>query len=236
MGTYFNEWLEQEKKWMSDYRRRAVGMMTKKVLPATVIILAVLFGLMGFMGGSTEEAIMMAVSGVVVGLFITGVILLLMLPGLRSGRMEKGIRKAVKQIGMDEREKEELAREMLEAAREAGSHMDFQMTGPGSNGTPASVLVSPHYVYMRGGQPLVNLVRLADCEEIRRDEEQKTMTQSNGRRRTIYRFTLYTIGFYLKGITQTGAKGERLYGAAMGFFSRQLRDEAYELIRRRSHG
>ena len=118
MGTYFNEWLEQEKKWMSDYRRRAVGMMTKKVLPATVIILAVLFGLMGFMGGSTEEAIMMAVSGVVVGLFITGVILLLMLPGLRSGRMEKGIRKAVKQIGMDEREKEELAREMLEAARE----------------------------------------------------------------------------------------------------------------------
>ncbi|MCI8565359.1 MAG: hypothetical protein HFI39_03430 [Lachnospiraceae bacterium] len=235
MGTYYMEWLEQEKKWMSDYRRRSLRMMTMKVLPATAIILGVLFGLMGFLGGTAEEAIMMAVSGVILGLFITGVIVLCMLPGLRAGRMEKGIRKAIKQIGMDEREQEELAREMLKAARDAGSHMDFQMTGPGSNGTPASVLVSPRFAYMRGGTPLVNLVRLSDCEEICRDEEQKTMTQSNGRRRTIYRFTLYTIGFYLKGITETSAKGERLYGAAMGFFSQQLRDEAYEMIVRRKH-
>ena len=131
---------------------------------------------------------------------------------------------------MDEREAEELGREMLEAFRDAAGHMDFEMTGPGSKGTPASVAVSPHYAYMRGGMPLVNLVRLADCEEICRDEEQKTMTQSNGRRRTIYRFTLYTIGFYLRGVTETDGRGNRLYGAAMGFFSRQLRDQAYEMI------
>ena len=69
MGTYYMEWLEQEKKWMSDYRRRSLRMMTMKVLPATAIILGVLFGLMGFLGGTAEEAIMMAVSGVILGLF-----------------------------------------------------------------------------------------------------------------------------------------------------------------------
>ena len=39
-----------------------------------------------------------------------------MLPGLRSGRMEKGIRKAVKSWDMSEDEWEELGREMLEGA------------------------------------------------------------------------------------------------------------------------
>lgn len=232
MGTYFSEWIVQERKWMSNYRRRAVRMMTFKVLPLTALLLGLLFGAMGFMSGGAEEVVLMAVCGVCLGIFITGVILLFMLPGLRSGRMEKGIRKMVKHWNMDERETEELGKEMLEASRDASGHMDFEMAGPGSKSTPASVLVSPHYAYMRGGTPLVNLVRLADCEEICRDEEQKTMTQSNGRSRTIYRFTLYSIGFYVKGVTETDGKGNRLYGAAMGFFSRGLRDQAYEMIMR----
>ena len=233
MGTYFNEWIEQEKKWMSEYRRRSIRQMTLKVLPATAVILGVLFGLIGFLNGTPEEGLLMAVSGVILGIFITGVILLFMLPGLRSGRMEKGIRKAVKAWDMSESEREELGREMLEASGDADGHMDFVMSGPGSKGTPAGVTVSPHYTYMRGGYPLINLVRLSDCEGLRPDEEQKTMTQSNGRRRTIYRFTLYTIGFYVKGVTETDKGGKRLYGAAMGFFSRALRDQAYEMILRR---
>ena len=230
MDTYFEQWLQQEKKWMADYRNLILKRMVKKTLPATAVILGLLMGAMGFVGGGDmQEALLMAASGVFAGAFITLLIVLFMLPGLRTGRMEKGIRKNIKEHSLTKEETEQLGREMLAAAKDPRCHLDFVMSGPGSSDTPASFMASEHYAYLRGGYPLVNLVRLSDCGQIRQDEERKTMTQNNGRTRRIYHYTLYTIAFFFH--SHTGSDDD-LADAAMGFFSRNVRDEAYAMLMR----
>lgn len=233
MGTQYEQWVKQERKWMSDYRKLILKRMVKKILPMTAIGLGVFFLFMGLIGGSpVSELIMMALSGLFVGVFITGVVILLMLPGLRSGRMDKGIQKTVRRYSMDTAEMEQLGREMLEAAKESGGHMDFLMSGPGSSDTPASILVSEHFIYMRGGSPLVNIVRRKDCTKICTGEEVKNMSRATGQTRRYYRFTLYTIDFFLRDREARGITDESLPDAAFGFFSRNLRDDAFTLVKR----
>ena len=216
MGTQYEQWVKQERRWMSDYRKLILKRMVKKILPMTAIGLGVFFLFMGLISGNpVSELVMMALSGLFLGAFMTGIVILLMLPGLRSGRMDKGIQKIVKRYSMDIAEKELLGREMMEAAREAGGHMDFLMSGPGSSDTPASILVSEHFIYMRGGSPLVNIVRRGDCTKICTGEEVKNMSRATGQTREA------------RGITD-----DSLPDAAFGFFSRNLRDDAFALVKR----
>ncbi len=233
MGTQYEQWVKQERRWMSDYRKLILKRMVKKILPMTAIGLGVFFLFMGLISGNpVSELVMMALSGLFLGAFMTGIVILLMLPGLRSGRMDKGIQKIVKRYSMDIAEKELLGREMMEAAREAGGHMDFLMSGPGSSDTLASILVSEHFIYMRGGSPLVNIVRRGDCTKICTGEEVKNMSRATGQTRRYYRFTLYTIDFFLRDREARGITDDSLPDAAFGFFSRNLRDDAFALVKR----
>lgn len=233
MESNYEKWLQQEKGWMGMYRSKALKKVVFMVLPLTAIILGLVFGGMTLLnGGPTQEAVEMFAGGLIFGVFIIGCYILMLLPGLSGGRMTRGINKAVKSMKLSETDKEQLGREMLEASGKAESQMDFEMAGPKSNHTPASVIVTEHYAYMRGGSPLVQLVRFSDVERIEVREESRSATQRGAKIKTTYHYTLHCIGFYYRNRTELGTAGSELPDQAMGFFSAEIRDKAYQMMQK----
>lgn len=233
MNTSLERWIQQENKWMADYRDRVLKRAARKVMLPAALILALVMAGLNLMGGVSLTGILMAaVTGAVVGVIVGLMFLLTMLPGLRAGRMGDGIRKQIEALGMDVTEQEHMACELLEASGQEKNRMDFVMTGPGADNTPASVIVSQNYAYMRGGSPLVQIIRFSDVRDIRPDEKMQDPAQNGGGSKSHY-YTLYTIEFYYRiGAVPAGAD-ENQPGAVMGFFSREQRNEALELIRRK---
>lgn len=235
MGTSYEKWLQQEKDWMGAYRKKTLKKTQTLVLPLTAIILGVVFGGMALVNGSPIiEAVEMFATGFIFGIFIICCYILILSSGLSGGRMVKGINQGVKFLKLNDAQKEQLGKEMLEAAGKPESQLDFEMVGPKSNHTPASVIVTENYAYMRGGSPLVNLVRLADIEHIETREESHTTTQSGAKMKTTYRFTLHCIGFYYRDRAALGTEGSELPDQAMGFFDEGIRDKAYAMMQKNS--
>lgn len=233
MEDSYAKWVQQEKRWMGKYRNKMLKRVVFVVLPFTAITLGLLFGGMSLLNGSpVQEAAEMFAAGLLFGAFIIGCYVLILLSGLGGGRMARGLNKAVKSMDLSESDKEQLGREMLDAAGKPDRQMDFEMVGPKSNHTPASVIVTEHYAYMRGGSPLVNLVRLADVERMGTSEESRTATQSGAKVKTIYQFTIHCIGFYHRNRAERGLADSELPDQAMGFFSEEIRDRAYQMIRK----
>lgn len=233
METSYEKWVQQEKGWMGTYRKKVLKKVVFLSLPLAAISLGVLFaGMNLFTGGSTQEAIEGFTGGAIFGIFIIGCYILILLPGLSGGRMAKGIGKAVKMIKLSEAEKEQLGKEMLEVSGKADSRLDFEMVGPKTNHTPASVIVTEHYAYMRGGSPLVNLVRFSDVERIETSEESHTATQRGSQVKTVYHYTLHCIGFYYRNRAERGTAGSELPDQAMGFFDEGIRDRAYQMMQK----
>lgn len=237
MESNYEKWLQQEKHWMGTYRKKILKKVVLMVLPLTAIILGVLCGGMTLLnGGPVQEAVEVFAGGVIFGIFIIGCYILILLPGLSGGRMTRGIGKAVKSMELSDAEKELLGREMLEVSGKPDSQLDFEMVGPKTNHTPASVIVTEHYAYMRGGSPLVNLVRFSDVEHVETREESHTATQRGSQVKTIYHYTLHCIGFYYRNRAERGTAGSELPDQAMGFFDERIRDRAYQMMKEKSGG
>lgn len=234
METNYAKWVQQEKQWMGIYRKKVLKKVVCVVLPLTAVIMGILFGGMTLINGDPlQEAAEVFAGGMILGIFIICCYILILLPGLSGGRMSGGINKAVKSMNLNDAEKEQLGREMLDAAGKADLQMDFEMVGPKTNHTPASVIVTENYAYMRGGSPLVNLVRFADVEHIESSEESHTATQRGAQTKTTYHFTLHCIGFYFRNRVERGTADSDLPDQAMGFFSEEIRDKAYQMIQKK---
>lgn len=233
MESNYEKWLQQEKRWMGIYRKKVLKKTLLVTLPLTAIILGVLFGGMTLLNGAPmQEAIEVFTGGVFLGIFFVGCFALCLLPGTSGGRMTRGINKAVKSMNLGDAEKEQLGKEMLEVSGKADSQLDFEMAGPKTNHTPASILVTEHFAYMRGGSPLINLVRFSDVEHIETREESHTATQRGAKVKTTYHFTLHCIGFYYRNRVERGTADSELPDQAMGFFSAEIRDKAYQMIQK----
>ncbi len=230
------EWMQVEKRWMTRYRWKLLKTTVCVVLPLTALLLG---GLMAatsaIYDGFTPETAGLFATGAGVGAFLVGMYILCLLPGLSAGRLKRGLHKAVKKLGLTKAETEQLASELLASASDPAAHIDFAMSGPNSNNTPASFYTTPHYAYLRGGYPLVNLVRLADTGPgmtgIRAEQEQKTAAVARAKSRSICHFTLYTICFYNAQRVSGGFSADTPADAAMGFFSQELRDKALAMLR-----
>lgn len=232
MGTNYEKWVQQEKGWMGTYRKKILKKVVFMIMPLTAIILGLILGGVTLLNGDpVQEAAEAFAGGLIFGVFIIGCYILMLLPGLSGGRMSGGINKAVKALKLSEADKEQLGREMLEAAGRADSQMDFEMVGPKTNHTPASVIVTEHYAYMRGGSPLVNLVRFSDVEHIEVREESRSATQRGAKVKTTYQYTLHCIGFYYRNREELGTAGSELPDKAMGFFEAGIRDKAYQMMK-----
>ena len=229
MDTY-QKWLQSEKEWINTYckkiRRQALCITTPLVLAG----LAILFGVMTVLGGgSTEDLLYGAFGGFMMGMFVCGIYLLVLLPGLSPGRYVKKIEKSIRALSFSETEKEQLAQEMLEAGEK--HKISYTITGPGSKGTPGRFVLTPHYAFLEGSSPYSILVRLSDIAWISRGEEQKTATTHQAKSRTIYNFTLHTIGFYRKERLQKSSVDTKLPDEAFGFFDIQIREQVMDLLK-----
>ena len=197
-----------------------------KVIPATLIGLCVLFGIMTYVDeGNAGIGI---VGGLVFGLIVSAFYLLILIPALSPGRYVRKIKSTVKQLHMDDKEKEQLAHEMLETDVSTWRCLPYVMSGHGSKQTPARFRITPHYALLEGSYPYAILVRLSDIAEVLPAEERKTHTIHGAQMNRYETFTLYTISFYEKA----RVSDDQLPEQAMGFFDQDIRDKVFQLILR----
>lgn len=235
--TSFAEWMKLEKCWMASYRRKMLKTTVFVTLPLTALVLGGLTAAASLMyDGFSQETLGLFLTGAGAGAFLVGLFILCLLPGLSAGRLRRGLRRAAKRMALTETETEQMAAELLAAAADPAAHFDFVFSGPNSKNTPASFYATPHYAYLRGGYPLVNLVRLSDMEAFRPEQEYKTATTVRAKSGTITGFTLYTICFYSRERVSAGLSADTPADAAMGFFSEELRDRAFAMIGAQGEG
>ncbi|MCI8374609.1 MAG: hypothetical protein HFI29_04130 [Lachnospiraceae bacterium] len=225
----YERWLQEEMNWIGAYcskiRRQALCITAPLILVGSAVLIG---ALTAFGGGSAADFGYGAFSGFVVGALICGIYLMVLLPALRPKRYGKKIDRCVRGLSLSEGEKEELAREMLEA--DEGHRISYTITGPGAKGTPGRFVLTPHFAFLEGSYPYAILVRLSDLAVIRRSQEQKTATEHRAKSKTIYRFTLYTIGFYRKDRFQRGLTDKDLPDESFGFFDVHIRERVMELL------
>ena len=131
----YERWLQEEMNWIGAYcskiRRQALCITAPLILVGSAVLIG---ALTAFGGGSAADFGYGAFSGFVVGALICGIYLMVLLPALRPKRYGKKIDRCVRGLSLSEGEKEELAREMLEA--DEGHRISYTITGPGAKGTP----------------------------------------------------------------------------------------------------
>lgn len=218
-------WLQAEKKWIGEYQRKIMAMIFLKVIPITLVITCALFGTISYSEG--EGAVTGIAAGLMLGIFTAVIILPFVLLGLRPGRYVGKIRSAVRDLKMEDWEKERLGQEMLSAGEESSRCISYVLEGHGSRRTPARFRITSHYAFLEGSCPYAILVRLSDVGEIVPEEEKKTHTQRGAKTKVYENFILYTIYFY--GKYSSGANEPPIQG--MGFFEKDLRDRVMELIK-----
>ena len=222
--VYYQQWLQEEKDWIGAYQKKIIRMSILQVVPGVLIGLAALFGLLSVVGG--DDFLTGAFGGLMLGVFVCAVYLLFMIPALSPKRYVKKVKKAVKQLQMEEAEKQTLAREMLKASKDSACCISYEINGHGSKQTPARFRITPHYAFLEGSYPYAILVRLSDISQVVAEEETKTHTQHGAQIKTFEVFALHTILFYKTPRMSPSESAE--YG--MGFFDAGIRDKCYELI------
>ena len=176
-------------------------------------------------GGGVPGLVAGVIGGLVFGLVVCGIYLAILMANLTPARYTRKLEQSVRELSMDETEREQLGKEMLAALEDGEGVLSYQMVGPNSKGTPARVILTPHYILQEGSTPYAVLVRLRDIAEIRTGSERKITTTHGGSSKTHHYFTLYSIGFYRKDRFERGLDGNDLPDCAMGFFQEELRDD-----------
>ncbi len=228
MNSY-EKWIEEEIKWIGIYcskmRRQALCVVAPSILGGTALLLGVL-QLIG--SENVEDFVNGVLGGFMIGALICGIYLLVLLPGLNPRRYGKKIDRSVRDLSLNEMEKEQLAQEMLAADEE--HRISYVLQGPGSKGTPGRFVLTEHYALLEGSSPYAILIRLSDIAEIRRGEEKKMAEERRAKSKTVYWFTLYTIGFYRKDRFQRNLTQKDLPDEAFGFFRQDIRDQVMNLL------
>lgn len=221
---YYENWLKSGKNWMKAYRRQLLRKYTFFIFPSvTLILVAVSTFATASSGGTSEDIISVIFTGILLGAFICGIFLLILLPGLSPKRISWGIRRAVKLLGLNEAEQERLGHEMLDAQEDPSRLLDYKVVGPNSKGTPARFILSPNYACLWGGYPLVILVDLTKLADVTAEEELKTAVTHGSTVNTHHRFNLHTITFYYKNSEYDGDN-------CMGFFDEKIRDKVFNML------
>lgn len=236
MDKAFERWMAYEEEWIAGYRRKLMRTTTHVTIPVVLVFLTLFMGGVSFVDRmSWEDALYGGLGGLLCGGVICGVVYLCLRFGLRTGKYRRLVEQAVETAGVTLPEREQLASEILAARDDPKARIFFEMTGFGSNHTPARFVLTPHYAYLAGGYPYAILVRLGDLSEIRAGEEKKIATRRGGSTRSVHTFTVYTIGFYRRDRADRDLGPEDLPDEAMGFFSQRVRDEALGMLAERTN-
>lgn len=232
-NSYYRQWLEQERAWIGAYCRRTIRGSLWKVIPAVMGVLMLFFGGLGYLNnGGVTMLVIGGVGGLLLGLVVGLVYLALLLVSLRPGRYVGMVARSVDALALSQRQREELGAEMLSALADPDRVLSYQMAGPNSQNTPARVVLTPHYLFQEGSSPYAVLVPFNEIGSIRMGQERKTARTHGTQSRSLYTFSLYTIGFYRRDRPDRGLTPEDLPDVAMGFFQAELRDQVVQMLRR----
>ena len=228
----YQAWLNKDREWIGDYCSRTRRSSLTKVVPLTLLLTALVFGGMGLLnGGGVSGLVTGAVGGLLFGLIVCGIYLAILTVNLSPARYTQKLEQSVRELSLNESEREQLGTEMLAALERGEGVLPYQMVGPNSKGTPARVILTPHYILQEGSTPYAVLIRLSDIAEIGTGSERKIATTHGGSSKTHHYFTLYSIGFYRKDRFERGLDGNDLPDSAMGFFQEELRDDVAKMMR-----
>lgn len=230
MESTYEKWLKEEREWIGAYCGRTLRNSLLKVIPMTLALSALLFGGMAFLNGGTQGLLTGVIGGLVFGAIISAFYLAILLLSLRPGRYVRKIERCVRELSMTEMERELLGKEMLAALERDDQVLSYRMIGPNSKGTPARLVLTPHYVLQEGSSPYAILVRLSDIAEVKTGSEEKVAVTRGSKSRTRHYFTFHTIGFYRKDRVERGISENDLPDYAMGFFQKGLRDDAAGML------
>ena len=88
MDTY-KQWLETEKDWIGSYCKKVKVMSVLKVVPATIIILALFFGGLAAVSGdvSVNAVAEGASGGLFIGIFVCLIYIVILFPALSPKRL-----------------------------------------------------------------------------------------------------------------------------------------------------
>ncbi len=232
MTSTYQSWLNKDREWISAYCRRTRKSSLTKVMPLTLLLTALVLGGVGLLnGGGVSGLVTGTIGGLVFGLIICGIYLAILTANLSPARYTQKLEQSVRELSMDETEREQLGAEMLAALEGGKGVLSYQMVGPNSKGTPARVILTPHYILQEGSTPYAVLIRLSDIAEIRTGAERRMATTHGGSSKTHHYFTLYSVGFYRKDRFERGLDGNDLPDCAMGFFQEELRDDVAKMMR-----
>ena len=232
MASTYQAWLNKDREWIGAYCSRTRKSSLTKVVPLTLLLTALVLGGIGLLnGGGVPGLATGVIGGLVFGLVICGIYLAILMPSLSPARYTQKLEQSVRELSMDETERERLGTEMLAALESGEGVVSYRMVGPNSKGTPARVILTPYYILQEGSTPYAVLIRLSDIAEIRTGAERKIATTHGGSRKTHHYFTLYSIGFYRKDRFERGLDGNDLPDSAMGFFQEELRDDVAKMMR-----
>ena len=228
MTSTYQAWLNKDREWIGAYCSRTRKSSLTKVVPLTLLLTALVLGGIGLLnGGGVPGLATGVIGGLVFGLVICGIYLAILMPSLSPARYKQSVR----ELSMDETERERLGTEMLAALESGEGVVSYRMVGPNSKGTPARVILTPYYILQEGSTPYAVLIRLSDIAEIRTGAERKIATTHGGSSKTHHYFTLYSIGFYRKDRFERGLEEDDLPDSAMGFFQEELRDDVAKMMR-----
>lgn len=230
----YQSWLRTEKAWINQYCKKTLQRSLFFVAPLTMIFMTVFVGLLQLFDGDMNQVLEGALSGAKIGFYMSFFYLVIMHFSLVPQKFVRKIEKSVAALGMDDEEKAMLAQEMITGTLN-NKQIEFEMVGPKSAHTPAKFLLTKHYGILIGSNPYSILVRLSDIGEIKRGEENKVVIQKSGRISTRKNVKLYTIMFYNKDYFDNRLTYSNLPNEVMGFFSKEIRDEAFELIKTKTN-
>lgn len=226
--SFYESWLDSEQEWIGDYCRRTKRKSMLQIIPAVLIMMAVIFGLMGYMDGTVQDALASAGSGLLIGAFVCLCYVLILFPLLSPKRYRRKVNRSVKSLKLTEAECEQLGHEMLHAP--ASHVIEYEINAPGSKGTPARFVKTPHYAYLAGTAPYAIVIRMSDIEEYKPDEREEKIVTRGSQLKTTYWVTVYAIDFFRKDRAGGVMEALDMPDESMEFYDPDLRGCVMELL------
>lgn len=226
--SFYENWLDSEQEWIGDYCRRTKRMSLLQVVPLVLIVLTVLFGAMGYLDGTVQDALASGASGLMIGVFVCLCYVLILFPLLSPKRYRRMVNRSVRDLKLTETEREQLAQEMLHA--DPSHVIEYRIDAPNKKNTPARFVKTPHYAYLAGTAPYAILIRMSDIAEIVPEEHETTQVTRGAKLKTYYKFTMFCIEFFRKDRAGGVMEALDMADETMEFYDCDLRDTVMELL------
>lgn len=235
MISYFDEFIKEGCKWISEYRK---SILKKYVIISLIFIIALgaVFGGINYIESKKMQDFEMGFFASLV-LFTPMFIIILLIVNANTSpkKMKNSIKKAVMALNMDEREKEICGKEIVTALSNPSNVLDYQMVGVRNKQIYARFIITPRYACLWGDNPIVNLIRLTDVAEIHASENQDKTKVRTSQSNTTFKYTVYELLFYYKEIYRNESKPKHVPDRKMSFLSEEIRDKIFTMLQEQEY-